>query len=170
MDEMFAWYLVRWDALTWTICHLLECSFLTASSTHIKHTFIALGWDSSMKKLVSVKVKLWLFTITSNNTALHFQILTCTQANEDDGVDVILGTTVCTSRTKKPQPTNKKNKSTFNLCNLHRLLGSSSYPPQAGTCHKISGTSMNTFGAGELALVLCNMKHSAWYAASCSYA
>lgn len=55
----------------------------------------------------------------------------------------------------------KKKKSTFNLCNPHSLLGSSSYPPQAGTCHKPSGTSTNTFGAGELALVLCNMKHSA---------
>lgn len=61
-------------ALTWAVCCCFECTFLTAASAHVKHTFIALGWG--IKKLGSVKIKLLAFTTVSNtNTALPIQTL-----------------------------------------------------------------------------------------------
>lgn len=73
-DEPPAQCPTRTATLTWAVCSLFECSFLAAASAHVKHTFIALGWDGGGKKLVSVKMKLLPVTVISNSrTALHIQ-------------------------------------------------------------------------------------------------
>lgn len=110
-----------------------------------------------------MKIKLLLFTIISNNTALHFQIFgknPCSQPKEDDGIDVILGAIHCLHIKSKKNP-NQPKKHPHSTCatSIACWAARVTHHKQAHA-NKHSGTSMNMFGAGQLALALCNTKHS----------